>query len=205
MTFSPELVKLAREVLQTLYQQDCRLAVAESCTGGLLGGLLTEVAGSAEVFLGGYVTYCNEWKEQLLNVAEQDITEYGAVSEIVAGQMVVGVLENHPEADYAISITGYAGDKAEFALDPIDEIENGKEKSYDEIELGLVYIGVAGRAELSRQLSSDDEDAEFTLEEYQSSGGIRIAKHNFTGNRQEIRTAALRVALQTLKDFITTE
>ena len=85
-----------------------KIATAESCTGGLVAGLLTEVAGSSAVVERGFVTYSNEAKHELLGVSTELIQEFGAVSEQVARAMAEGALA-HSRADIAVAITGVAG------------------------------------------------------------------------------------------------
>ena len=85
-----------------------RIATAESCTGGLVAGALTAIAGSSEVFERGFVTYSNEAKIELLGVDPELIAEHGAVSSEVAVAMAMGALENSL-ADIAVAITGVAG------------------------------------------------------------------------------------------------
>lgn len=85
-----------------------RIALAESCTGGLVGAALTEIPGSSDVFVASFVTYANEAKTGLLGVNEDVIETFGAVSPAVAWAMALGALERS-EADIAVSITGIAG------------------------------------------------------------------------------------------------
>lgn len=85
-----------------------KLATAESCTGGLVSALLTEIPGSSAVFERGFVTYSNEAKQELLGVAEEVLEAHGAVSEATARAMALGALA-HSGADVAVAITGIAG------------------------------------------------------------------------------------------------
>ncbi|NRF66254.1 CinA family protein [Aquincola sp. S2] len=85
-----------------------RLATAESCTGGLIAGACTELAGSSDWFERGFVTYSNAAKSELLGVAPALIAAHGAVSEPVARAMVEGALQHSP-ADWAVAVTGIAG------------------------------------------------------------------------------------------------
>jgi nicotinamide-nucleotide amidase len=100
--------------LMDLYRKDgWKLAVAESCTGGLFGGLLTSIPGASEIFQGGVITYSNASKTDLLGVPETLITRFGAVSESVAQSMAERALELFPKAHIALSITGLAGPKGD--------------------------------------------------------------------------------------------
>ena len=99
---------LAAVVLEQCRALGYKLAVAESCTGGLLGERLTNISGSSAVFLGGVIAYHNDVKRNLLGVRAEDIEKYGAVSEQVALQMASGVREKLG-ADVGVSVTGIAG------------------------------------------------------------------------------------------------
>ncbi|HEY0113767.1 MAG TPA: CinA family protein [Allosphingosinicella sp.] len=103
-----ELVEAARRVIEANRAADLHLAVAESCTGGLVGAALTEVPGSSDVFEGGFVTYSNEAKAELLGVSEDLLETFGAVSIAVAWSMAQGAL-TRSGADVAVAITGVAG------------------------------------------------------------------------------------------------
>ena len=100
--------QLEEVVVETLLERSQTVAVAESCTGGLVASRLTDVAGSSGCFLQGLVTYSNEAKVALLGVEAATIERYGAVSEPVAEQMACGCLERSG-ADIAVSTTGIAG------------------------------------------------------------------------------------------------
>ena len=102
------------------------ISVAESCTGGGLGAMLTEVAGSSAYFYGGIIAYANQIKIQQLGVLESYLEEFGAVSPQVAQQMALGVKTNL-KTSCGISITGIAGPDGGTETKPV----------------GLVYVGIA--------------------------------------------------------------
>jgi nicotinamide-nucleotide amidase len=118
---------LASVVGQLLKNQGETLAVAESCTGGGLGSMLTAVAGSSDYFLGGVIAYENRIKQALLGVEAEALETSGAVSEVVAQQMAVGV-RDRTGSTWGLSITGVAGPGGGTEEKPV----------------GLVYIGIAG-------------------------------------------------------------
>ena len=98
----------ASDVLTTYRAGGRRIAVAESCTGGLLSGALTTPAGASEVFDRGFVTYSNAAKTELLGVRRETLFTHGAVSEEVACEMATGALQRS-NADAAVAVTGIAG------------------------------------------------------------------------------------------------
>lgn len=99
---------LAAVILQAAREGGIRLAVAESCTGGLVGGRLTAVPGSSDTFLGGVIAYDNSVKRDLLGVPDQLLSRYGAVSGPVARAMAEGACVR-TRAEAAVSVTGIAG------------------------------------------------------------------------------------------------
>lgn len=104
----PDLVAAARDVIAANRAAGLRVAVAESCTGGLVCSALTEVPGSSDVFDGGFVTYADEAKVDLLKVSTDVLETFGSVSIAVAWAMAQGVLAKS-RADVAVAITGIAG------------------------------------------------------------------------------------------------
>lgn len=120
MAETAELLERFRAVGKTL-------ATAESCTGGLLGALLTAVPGSSDVYRGGVISYCNAVKHGLLGVPEALLEEYGAVSWQVAEAMAEGACRA-AQADFGVSTTGLAGPDGDGSGKPV----------------GLVYVGCAG-------------------------------------------------------------
>jgi nicotinamide-nucleotide amidase len=103
-----ELVALARKVVEQNAAAGRRVAVAESCTGGLVAAALTEIPGSSAVLDCGFVTYSNEAKRKTLGVAEDIIDAFGAVSVACVYAMAKGALERS-QADVAVAISGIAG------------------------------------------------------------------------------------------------
>ncbi len=99
---------LAATLLTTARKRGAMIATAESCTGGLIAGTITEVAGSSDIFDRGFVTYSNTAKMKMLGVNAATLKEHGAVSEEVAREMAEGALANS-HADIAVSVTGIAG------------------------------------------------------------------------------------------------
>ncbi|MCA2010631.1 CinA family protein [Cereibacter sphaeroides] len=99
---------LATEVLAAARAKGLMIATAESCTGGLVSGALTEIPGSSDVVERGFTTYSNAAKQQMLGVRAETLADHGAVSEEVAREMAEGAL-THSAAGLAVSITGIAG------------------------------------------------------------------------------------------------
>lgn len=116
--FSSPLLRLAEVVLAEARAQKLRIATAESCTGGLIGGLLTEIAGSSEVFDRGFIVYSNRAKSDLLGIPGDLIADAGAVSEAVSRAMAEGAVENS-NAHMAVAVTGIAGPGGGTKLKPV--------------------------------------------------------------------------------------
>lgn len=102
------LSNLATEIGELLLANNRVLCLAESCTGGLASGLITEIPGSSAWFDSGLVVYSNQAKQDLLNVSAESLRQHGAVSEQVAVEMAIGAL-NQGRANVAASVTGIAG------------------------------------------------------------------------------------------------
>ena len=116
--FSPALLAQAERLLADARAKGLKIATAESCTGGLIAGLLTEIPGSSDVFERGFVTYSNEAKEDLLGVPTDLIHHHGAVSAEVARSMAEGALQ-HSLAQIAVAVTGIAGPGGGSAEKPV--------------------------------------------------------------------------------------
>lgn len=121
------------------------MVTAESCTGGLIGHVITQIPRSSDHYLGGVVSYSNAVKEQQLGVAAELLSHTGAVSAEVAEAMANGILRTCPMAHIALSVTGIAGPDGGSADKPI----------------GLTYVAVAvrdGQAVVERHVWSFDRD-----------------------------------------------
>ncbi len=117
----PELVALARRVVDANRAAGRRIATAESCTGGLVAAALTEIPGSSDVIDCAFVTYSNEAKAALLKVSTDVIETFGAVSVATAFQMAQGALAKSG-ADVAVAITGIAGPGGGSAKKPVGTV-----------------------------------------------------------------------------------
>jgi len=126
--FEAETLTLAQSVLDACRARGWHVATAESCTGGLIAGALTAIAGSSDVVERGFVAYSNEAKAELLGVSPETIAAHGAISAETAAAMAEGAVNRAP-VDLAISVTGVAGPGGGSAAKPV----------------GLVIFGMARR------------------------------------------------------------
>jgi PncC family amidohydrolase len=124
--------KLLNQIAKILIKKKLSLSVCESCTGGMLGTLITGEPGSSKYFCGGVIAYSDEVKQRVVGVRRATLRKYGAVSAEVAREMAQGVLERL-KADISISITGIAGPTGGTKKKPV----------------GLVYLCVATRQHVS--------------------------------------------------------
>jgi nicotinamide-nucleotide amidase len=147
-----ELVNKARAVIEANRKAGRKLAVAESCTGGLVCAALTEIAGCSDVFESGFVTYSNEAKHAELNVSAEVVETFGAVSIATAWAMAQGALDSS-SADVAVAITGIAGPDGGTPGKPVGTV-------------------VFARAE--RQAGPDDIIADQKLFANQNRAGVRL-------------------------------
>ncbi|HEX8525825.1 CinA family protein [Allosphingosinicella sp.] len=116
-----ELVSAARRVVEANRAAGLRVAVAESCTAGLVCAALTEIPGSSDVLEAGFVTYSDRSKIQLLGVSEDVLDTFGAVSDAVAWSMAQGALAR-TKADCSVAITGIAGPGGGSAMKPVGTV-----------------------------------------------------------------------------------
>ncbi len=134
--FDQDLRNEAERLLARLRDSHLKVATAESCTGGLIAALLTEIPGSSDVVERGFVTYSNEAKSESIGVDPDLISTHGAVSAEVAQAMATGALR-HSRADVAVAVTGVAGPGGGTAAKPV----------------GLVHLAAAERG--GRMLGSE--------------------------------------------------
>jgi len=167
--FPQALLQKSERLLQICRENGAKLATAESCTGGLIGGVLTEIAGSSDVFERGHIVYSNHAKTVMLGVAESTLQQHGAVSRETAAEMAAGALLHHPRENtgsryLAVAVTGVAGPGGGSAEKPV----------------GTVWFGIA------------------VLEAGQKIPQLATEKHIFDGDRSAIRLATIDKALDLL-------
>jgi len=151
--FDTELLARARAVIEANRAAGKMLALAESCTGGLVSAALTEIEGSSDVFDRGFVTYSNEAKMEAIGVNQDILETFGAVSVAVAWAMAQGAL-HHSHADTAVSITGIAGPGGATAKKPVGTVVFAcarKGADPDKPVADIQHFGDLGRHEIRRQ------------------------------------------------------
>lgn len=143
MIFSEKNETLAEVVGRLLIEKNLSISTAESCTGGLLAGKLTEISGISQVLIGGGVTYSNQAKMKMLGVEKETLDKYGAVSPQTAEEMARGIAEYY-QTDIGVGITGIAGPGG----------------GSDEKPVGLVYIGICfkGECEVRKNVFNGNRD-----------------------------------------------
>jgi nicotinamide-nucleotide amidase len=139
----------ARHVLDLGRAKRLRIATAESCTGGLVIGALTDIAGSSDVVDRGFVTYSNAAKETLLGVPSTTLVAHGAVSRETAEAMARGALTHSP-ADLAVAVTGIAGPGGGSADKPVGLVHFAAARRNGPLILRERRFGDIGRAEIRR-------------------------------------------------------
>jgi nicotinamide-nucleotide amidase len=145
--FSSPLLRLAEVVLAEARERKLRIATAESCTGGLVAGLLTEIPGSSDVLDRGFVVYSNRAKSDLLDVPGDLIADLGAVSEAVARAMAEGAVQNS-NAHMAVAVTGVAGPGGGTKLKPVGLVHIAAAREGRSILHEAHRFGDIGRAEI---------------------------------------------------------
>ena len=154
-----DITLLAKRLITEAASHNITIALAESCTGGLIAGSVTDVSGASKVFLGSAVTYSNEAKIDILGVDPQTINDFGAVSSECAEEMAEGARRIFG-SDIALSVTGIAGP------------DGGSEEK----PVGTVWFGIS------------------------QSGKTWTFKKNFVGERELIRSSAVKTALTSLTE-----
>lgn len=149
----PELVEKARQVIEANRARGLRVAVAESCTGGLVSAALTEIPGSSDVVEAGLVTYSNEAKLELLGISLDVLETFGAVSIAVAWAMARGAIEK-THADVAVAITGIAGPEGGSEKKPVGTVvfaRARRDANPDEVVADKQEFGDLGRGGIRLQ------------------------------------------------------
>ena len=148
--FPSSLLSLAEVVLAEARERRLRIATAESCTGGLIAALLTEIPGSSDVLDRGFVVYSNRAKSDLLGVPGDLIVDQGAVSEAVARAMAEGAIENS-NAHMAVAVTGVAGPGGGTKLKPVGLVHIAAAREGRSILHEAHRFGDVGRSEIRLQ------------------------------------------------------
>ncbi len=150
MEFDKDIHTLADNLLEAARQRGILIATAESCTGGLVAGALTDIAGSSDVFDRGFVTYTNEAKQQMLGVSAKNLDRYGAVSDAIVKEMAYGALANSM-ADLSVSISGIAGPSGGSDEKPVGTVYFGVSQLGEAPHSEKREFGDIGRSEIRRQ------------------------------------------------------
>jgi nicotinamide-nucleotide amidase len=143
-----KLYEQACSLLELCRQKKLKIATAESCTGGLVAGALTDVAGSSDVFERGFVTYSNEAKHTMLGIPLETLTSFGAVSRETARAMAVGALAHAP-VELAVAVTGIAGPQGAVAGKPVGLVHFAAIRGNHLIDAERCY-GAIGRGQIRR-------------------------------------------------------
>ncbi|MEJ5064041.1 MULTISPECIES: nicotinamide-nucleotide amidase [Erwinia] len=147
-----ELIQLSTRVGERLLARHASVTTAESCTGGWIAKVLTDVAGSSAWFQRGFVTYSNDAKQQMIGVTEASLTQFGAVSEQVVQEMAQGALRE-AGAQYAISVSGVAGPDGGSDEKPVGTVWFGFASASGEV-LTLVQRFSGDREAVRRQATA---------------------------------------------------
>ena len=147
---SEALAAAATAVLDACRARALKVATAESCTGGLVAGALTEIAGSSDVVERGFVTYSNKAKEEMLGVSARTLREFGAVSRQTAEEMARGAIA-HSHAHLAVAITGIAGPGGGNADKPVGLVHFAAASRAGALVHAEMRYGDIGRAEIRRK------------------------------------------------------
>lgn len=145
-----EVVAAAKRVIELCIADQRTIITAESCTGGLVAGALTEIAGSSAAMFGGFVTYSNDAKQAMIGVPVQTIMDHGAVSRETAQAMAQGAL-THSAADISVAITGIAGPGGGTAAKPVGLVHFGAALRGGKTVTREERFGDLGRSEVRRR------------------------------------------------------
>jgi nicotinamide-nucleotide amidase len=166
------IAQLVAAVADTLMQHGWMLTTAESCTGGLIAGHCTDLAGSSQWFERGFVTYSNEAKHDMLGVEKAILTEHGAVSEPTAQAMALGALR-HSRAQVSIAVTGVAGPTGGSKDKPV----------------GTVWFAWGVPSDTGPTLGAE-------------TAWVKTERMQFAGDRAAVRQATIAHALTTLLQLL---
>ena len=172
---------VAASLIETLAALQATVTTAESCTGGWIGRDITQIAGSSDIYLGGWITYANEMKTSQVGVPAELIAKHGAVSEMVARAMAVGALERSG-ADLAVGITGVAGPGG-----------GSPEKPVGTVWIALAWRGCGGAGNAAGGANAASREG--------VSGAVRSDARLFVlpGGRDDVRDRAAKCAMQMLR------
>ncbi len=145
--FEPRILELAETVLAEARAKGLKIATAESCTGGLVAGALTEIAGSSDVFVEGFITYSNDAKMATLGVIVDTLDKFGAVSAPTAVAMAEGAIANS-RADRTVAVTGVAGPGGGTASKPVGLVHFAAARRGGKTEFEHKNFGDIGRAQV---------------------------------------------------------
>ena len=145
--FTPKVLELAKTVLAEARAKALKLATAESCTGGLVAGALTSIAGSSDVFERGFVTYSNDAKIECLGVVVDTLDKFGAVSMPTAVAMAEGAIANS-RAQVSVAVTGVAGPGGGTEAKPVGLVHFAAARRGYATEMETRRFGDIGRHEI---------------------------------------------------------
>ena len=192
-------MNIEEKVVKKLNEKNMLLTTAESCTAGMIASAIVNVSGASNVFHQGYITYCDEAKNSMLNVKKETLKLYTAVSPQTACEMALGAL-SISDADIAVSVTGVAG----------PSMEDGK-------PVGLVYIGVASKRASGYADTFDEASRMTDIKKYEEAyehckerdvlyavdnKTVIVRKNMFEGDRGTIREKACKEALDMIYSYI---
>jgi nicotinamide-nucleotide amidase len=140
-----QLQQLSRRIGEQLKKQQATVTAAESCTGGWIAKVFTDISGSSAWFERGFVTYSNEAKQQMVGVQDTTLQQHGAVSEQTVREMATGAAKA-AAAEYAIAVSGIAGPDGGTPDKPVGSV-------------WFAIVGPEGRVLAQRQIFSGDRDA----------------------------------------------